>query len=130
MRFFVSSLAAVLAAAMPTLAMAAYNYTFNVPVTLNNMPAGAVSTLECSLYQGINASGGQIGTATAMLTTSSAQQNMSIPVSAPTKPGSYSCWVVVSAKIGSTASINIQNGTPTAPVPGWTGQMVTTANIP
>ncbi len=43
MRFFVSSLAAVLAAAVPTLAMAAYNYTFNVPVTLNNMPTGAVS---------------------------------------------------------------------------------------
>ncbi len=82
------------------------------------------------MYQGVNTSGGQVGTATATLTTSSAQQNMSIPVSAPTKPGSYSCWVVVSAKIGSTASINIQNGTPTAPVLGWTGQMVTTANIP
>jgi hypothetical protein len=129
-RFIVSSLAAVLAAAVPAIAMAAYNYTFNVPVTLNNLPAGAVATAECSLFVGINASGGQISTATATLASSPGPQSVTIPVSSPTKPGSYSCWVVVGAKIGSTASINILNGVATSPMPGWTGQMVTTANIP
>jgi hypothetical protein len=130
MRFFVSSVAALLAIAAPAVAMAAYNYTFNVPVTLNNLPAGAVATAECSLFAGINASGGQVATATATLNSAPGPQSISIPVSAPAKPGSYSCWVIVSAKIGSSTSINIQNGTPTSPVPGWTGQMLTTANIP
>ena len=130
MRFFVSSLAAVLAAATPAVAMAAYNYTFNVPVTLNNMPAGAVATAECSLYAGLNGSGGQMATETATLSISPGPQTVSIPVSAPTKPGSYSCYVIVGAKFGAASSINIQNGVPTSPMPGWTGPMVTTADIP
>lgn len=132
MRTFPSALfAALVAVAVPSIALADYSYTFNIPAAVNNVPAGANVQAECSLYPGPNGSGQQLqtGTSTTVPSANGAYSGtFTVKVSSTAKPASYACWLMVWG--AGNSLVNIQNGTPTNPVPGWTGTMYTAANIP
>jgi len=121
----------LLAAAMPSAALADYAYTFHVPATVSNLPAGAVVAVECNLWAGPNRSGeflaGQTSGAGVAAVNGSYSGTFTVKVSTTSAPGSYGCWLLIS--IGPTI-INIVDGSPTKPQPGWTGTMLASGNLP
>jgi hypothetical protein len=131
MRFFAPALAAIMAtAAIPSVALADISYTFNVPVAVTNLSKGSNITVECSVYNAQNGQGTQLATGTASLgfstTNGVSSGTAAVPVSSPTLPVSYKCWFLVYN--GSTV-LNIVNGTPENPQPGWKGNMLTSGNF-
>jgi hypothetical protein len=132
MRYFAFVLATLLiAAAMPSTAFADWAYTFQVPVTVSNLPAGSALQVECHLWAGLNRSGATLaaqtsGAAQVIVNTGSYSGTITVKASSPTAPASYGCWLEI--YVGSTMA-NIVNGTPTNPSPGWTGTMLVTGNL-
>lgn len=125
MRFFQSvllTLLAVVALPSATLAAGAYAYTFQVPITASNLPAGAVLYVICVGYpNGAAATGASSSPLTP--TNGSYSGTVSIPVSSAAPFTSYLCQAQVMlggavANLQNTASLN-----PVA-VPGWNGTMV------
>ena len=131
MRYFASVLTMMLvAAALPSAAFADYQYTFQVPATLSNLPAGAGIQVECKMWAGPNRSGAQVAAQTSgspvTPTNGAYSGTFVVKESSPTAPGSYACWLLV--YVGGTL-LNIVNGTPTNPSAGWTGTMMTSGNL-
>jgi hypothetical protein len=123
-------LVSIAAAFVPAAALADYAYTFQIPATASNLPAGATVQAACQLFSGPNGSGGQIGYGTSQTVSSSNgtySGTFTVASSAPSKPGSYTCYLMISA---GGKMINLINGTPTNPQSGWTGTMATTVNLP
>jgi hypothetical protein len=132
MRSFASILTTMLvAAALPSAAFADYQYTFQVPATLSNVPAGAGIQVECNMWAGPNRSGAQVAAQTSgnpvTATNGTYSGTFVVKASSTTAPGSYACWLLVSS---GNSSLNIVNGTPANPSPGWTGTMMTGGNLP
>jgi hypothetical protein len=133
MRNFVFGFIAMLVvAAAPVAALADYAYTFQVPATLNNLPAGAIVWVECNTYSGVNASGTMLseGQGSGTPANGSYSNTITVKLSSTTKPASYECWLQVSPGGSSTAYMNIQNGLPNVPATGWTGTQFTIGAIP
>jgi hypothetical protein len=135
MRTLFVTLATAVAVALPNAALAAFSYTFQIPASATNIIAGSAIQAECTLYPLPNAGGAQLSTgesATVMLVPTGGAWNgtLSVPVSSPTKPGSYKCWLIVVPGLGNSTTLNILNGVPENTSPGWTGTMYTTVNLP
>jgi hypothetical protein len=133
MRFFATAFAAIVAAAaIPSVALADVSYTFNVPVTLSNLTPSQVAYVDCNLYSGTNGGGtllgGGEGAPIPVTANGSYSGTYTVVESSPTLPASYRCWIIVTAK-GSSTTLNIINGRPDAPQPGWTGTMLTSGNF-
>jgi hypothetical protein len=110
-------------------AFADYAYTFKVPVTVSNLPPGAILQISCGLYSGSNGTGKTVASVLGggpTVTNGSYSGTVTIATSAPTAPGSYACQLFIS--LGSN-HINFAGGTYT-PQPGWTGTMSVTGNVP
>lgn len=135
MRTLFGTIAAVVALATPSIALADYSYTFQIPASATNIVSGSKIQAECSLYPGAGGGGPQLSTGTSQtlpLTPAGGAWNgtLTVAVTAPTKPGSYKCWLLVWAPGTALSLLNIVNGTPENAVPGWTGTMYTTVNLP
>lgn len=134
MRYFASGLFGILIAMSVTgAALADYGYAFSIPATLTNLPAGSVATALCNLYTGPNGSGNVLANqrpSQAVRVGVSYSGTFTVSASSSTKPGSYKCWIAITEPGTLFATYNIQNGDPSSPQAGWTGTMVTTANLP
>jgi hypothetical protein len=115
---------------MSAAAFADYAYTFQVPVSVSNLPAGSSVQVECNMWAGPNHTGAQVaaGTSTTIAAPNGSYSGtLTVKDTATTAPGSYACWVMV--WLGNSA-INLTNGNPPGPAPSWTGTMVISANLP
>jgi hypothetical protein len=133
MRFFLSGLIAIaMAAALPGTALATvWSYTLNVPLTASNIPAGTPFIVECYLYPGANRAGAFLNSTTSptlTATNGSWSGTTTVKISSTSKPGSYSCAIVVFGPPGQNA-LNQVNGSPDTST-GYSGTMSITANLP
>lgn len=130
-----TALAICIAGAATTAASAqtTYNYTFNVPVSVTNAPAGSNVAAACFLMNGPNGSGSQDGqgalSAQQTLPSGSYSGTLTVKLSGPTKPRSYGCALQV---VFHQQLLNITpNGDYTSRLqPGWTGTPTTVVNLP
>jgi hypothetical protein len=134
LRYFASGLFGILIAMSVTgVALADYGYAFSIPATLTNLSAGSVATALCNLYAGPNGSGNLLAnqqSSQPVRVSGSYAGTFTVSASSSTKPGTYKCWIAITGPYTLFATYNIQNGNPSSPQTGWTGTMVTTANLP
>jgi hypothetical protein len=135
MRYLAFALLPILVvAAPPSAALAAYTFTIQVPVKVNNLPPGATVSVECMLYKNANGTGLMDGVVPGRSTANSG--TYSVQMHTPnTQPGSYQCWVLVVEG----GIINFTGGDPAnasmvgktlSPAPGWTGTMSIIGKLP
>ncbi len=129
MRISVALAVAIATLLVPSVALADVSYTFQVPIAVSNLPSGAAVQAACAVYSGTNGSGSQLKYATSSasaVTGGSFSGTLSVSLTSPAKPASYQCYMMVynGGKI-----VNLVNGNATSPADGWTGTMVTTANL-
>jgi hypothetical protein len=130
MRFDQSALfTLLLAAALPAAALAAgpYSYTFQVPITATNLPAGSALYAICVGYPAVAAS---VGLSSPPLAVTNGSYNGTATVTLISK-APFATYMCSAAVMMNGVIVNFQNPGSLSPTttPGWRGTMLVKAAL-